>query len=83
MSQVRNHSWQSTLPEPVGCSAESNFHDSTRVANYIVSMSRGLSSMAGQAGLQTLSYLLDMARLEAESIAQTVELKSDAQYQQR
>lgn len=45
-------------------------NDSSRTAEYIASMTRSLSALAGQAGLQTLSYLLDMARLEAESAAQ-------------
>ncbi len=44
--------------------------DSTHTAEYIASMTRSLSAIAGQAGLQTLCYLLDMARLEAESLAQ-------------
>lgn len=47
---------------------ESN--DSAHTVEYIASMTRSLSIIAGQAGLQTLSYLLDMARLEAENVAQ-------------
>lgn len=39
------------------------------VAGYVASMSNELSGMAWRAGLDTLGYLLDMVRLEAESLA--------------
>ena len=36
-------------------------------AEYIATMSAGLASMARRHGLNTLGYLLDMAKLEAET----------------
>lgn len=41
--------------------------DRTTVANYVASMSADLASMARRTGLETLGYLLEMARLEAEN----------------
>ena len=37
------------------------------VASYVATISADLSAMARRQGLETLSYLLEMARLEAES----------------
>ncbi len=37
------------------------------VAEYIANMSAELATLAGGAGLDTLAYLLNLARLEAES----------------
>ena len=37
------------------------------VASYVASMSADLATMARRTGLETLSYLLEMVRLEAES----------------
>lgn len=42
---------------------------SIAVANYVASMSNELSGIARRNGLDTLGYLLDMVRLEAESLA--------------
>jgi hypothetical protein len=39
------------------------------VANYVASMTADLSAMARRSGLDTIGYLLDMVRLEAESAA--------------
>ena len=39
----------------------------TVVANYVATMSADLASMARRSGLDTLGYLLEMVRLEAES----------------
>ena len=39
----------------------------SRVANYVATLAADLAAMARQHGLDTLGYLLDMARLEAES----------------
>ena len=41
--------------------------DRNEAAAYIASMSANLASMARQHGLNTLGYLLDMAKLEAET----------------
>lgn len=41
--------------------------DRNEAAEYIASMSANLASMARQHGLNTLGYLLDMAKLEAET----------------
>lgn len=38
------------------------------VATYVASLSGDLASMARRTGLDTLGYLLEMARLEAESV---------------
>ena len=39
------------------------------VAVYVASMSADLASMARHSGLETLGYLLEMVRLEAENAA--------------
>ena len=39
----------------------------TAVASYVASMSADLAAMARRTGLDTLGYLLEMVRLEAES----------------
>jgi hypothetical protein len=39
----------------------------TVVANYVTTMSADLATMARRSGLDTLGYLLEMVRLEAES----------------
>jgi hypothetical protein len=44
----------------------------TAVANYVATLSADLAAMARRTGLDTLSYLLEMARLEAESAARQV-----------
>lgn len=43
--------------------------DRAGVAAYIAALSNDLASMARGQGLDTLGYLLDMARLEAEAHA--------------
>jgi hypothetical protein len=43
--------------------------DPTDVATYIATMSDDLAVMARRHGLETLGYLLDIARLEAENAA--------------
>ena len=39
----------------------------TVVANYVATMLADLATMARQSGLDTLGYLLEMVRLQAES----------------
>ena len=39
----------------------------TAVASYVASMTADLATMSRRSGLETLSYLLEMVRLEAES----------------
>jgi len=41
----------------------------TAVASYVASLSHDLAGMARRTGLDTLGYLLEMVRLEAESLA--------------
>jgi hypothetical protein len=41
----------------------------TLVASYVASLSADLAALARRTGLDTLGYLLEMARLEAESVA--------------
>jgi hypothetical protein len=40
----------------------------TVVANYVAAMSADLAMMARRSGLDTLGYLLEMVRLEAEGV---------------
>jgi hypothetical protein len=42
--------------------------DTTTVANYVASLSADLASMARRHGLDTLGYLLDMARFEVKNV---------------
>jgi predicted short-subunit dehydrogenase-like oxidoreductase (DUF2520 family) len=42
--------------------------DSATAANYIASLVADLASIARGHGLDTLGYILDMARLEAENV---------------
>ena len=42
--------------------------DRTVVANYVATLSADLATMARRSGLDTLGYLLEMVRLEAESV---------------
>ncbi len=42
----------------------------TAVASYVATMSADLATMARRSGLDTLGYLLEMVRLEAESSSQ-------------
>jgi hypothetical protein len=42
-------------------------HDSVGAAEYIADMTRDLATLARRNGLDTLAYLLDIARLEAEN----------------
>ena len=42
----------------------------TEVANYVATLSADLATMARRSGLDTLGYLLEMVRLEAESKTQ-------------
>jgi HEAT repeat protein len=39
------------------------------VANYVATISADLAGIARRTGLETLRYLLEMVRLEAESVA--------------
>jgi hypothetical protein len=49
---------QPTASEPGGRAA---------VANYVATLSGDLATLARRTGLETLGYLLEMARLEAEN----------------
>ena len=40
----------------------------SRTANYVATMSADLATMARRTGLETLCYLLEMVRLEAENV---------------
>jgi hypothetical protein len=46
--------------------------ESTAVASYVASLSADLATMARSTGLETLGYLLEMVRLEAESSARQI-----------
>ena len=43
--------------------------DRTAAASYVATISADLAVIARQHGLDTLGYLLEMARLEAESVS--------------
>ena len=43
--------------------------DRTEVATYVATLAADLATMARSTGLETLGYLLEMVRLEAESSA--------------
>ena len=42
--------------------------DRTVVANYMATLAADLATLARRSGLDTLGYLLEMVRLEAESV---------------
>jgi hypothetical protein len=46
--------------------------DRTAVATYVATLSADLATMARGTGLETLGYLLEMVRLEAESSARQI-----------
>jgi hypothetical protein len=43
--------------------------DQAAVANYVATLSGDLASLARRTGLETLGYLLEMVRLEAEQVS--------------
>ncbi|MGE0653806.1 MAG: hypothetical protein AB7P12_18975 [Alphaproteobacteria bacterium] len=47
--------------------------DRQSVAAYVATLTADLSALARQQGLHTLGYILDMARLEAETAAREVD----------
>jgi len=53
------------MPEPV---ERNDNGDRSAVASYVASLSSDLAGMARKTGLETLGYLLEMVRLEAESV---------------
>ena len=55
-------------PIDLAASAASQPGDAASAADYVAAMSGDLASIARRHGLETLGYLLDMARLEAESV---------------
>jgi hypothetical protein len=48
-------------------SAIENIGDRTEAAAYVAELAADLAAIARQHGLDTLGYILDMAKLEAES----------------
>jgi hypothetical protein len=50
-----------------GQPTSSDLSSQTAVASYVASMTADLAAMARRTGLETLGYLLEMVRLEAES----------------
>lgn len=46
--------------------------DRTAVATYVATLSADLATMARGTGLETLGYLLEIVRLEAESSARQI-----------
>ncbi len=57
-----------TVPEPP---------ESPHVASYIAEMTDELAKMAANSGLETVCYLLTLARLEAETVAQQADEEED------
>lgn len=58
------------MPEPIRVPRR----DPTDAASYIATMSNDLAAMARRHGLDTLGYLLDMVRLEAENATGAIRL---------
>lgn len=56
-----------TLPDRIGGAMP----EWRGTAEYVAAMTRELSGLAGRSGLQTLAFLLEMARLEAEDLLRT------------
>ncbi len=56
-------------PEPAPSQARTSGNNAAAVADYVASITAGLAAMAGSARLDLLTYLLNMARLEAECLA--------------
>ena len=52
-------------------------YDSVGAANYVAEMTRDLATLARRNGLDTLAYLLDIARLEAEGSTKTTRRPDD------
>ena len=52
--------------------AQAETDDSVQVAVYVASITADLANMARHAGLDTLGYLLEMVRLEAENAARNL-----------
>jgi hypothetical protein len=52
------------MPDPTETSENGG---RSAVASYVATLSADLASMARKTGLETLGYLLEMVRLEAES----------------
>jgi len=52
-------------PVPIGKTDEPA--DRTAAASYVAALAGDLAAIARQHGLETLGYILDMARLEAEN----------------
>jgi len=50
----------------------------TAVASYVATMSADLAVMARRTGLDSLGYLLEMVRLEAEDLAQPLPRRASA-----
>lgn len=56
------------MPEPVRINENITENGRSAVASYVASLSADLAGMARKTGLETLGYLLEMVRLEAESV---------------
>ncbi len=69
-------SWQTMRCQPICVRYGTRMADHSEelsgraaVASYVATLSNDLASMARRTGLDTLGYLLEMVRLEAESVA--------------
>ena len=51
--------------------------DRVAIASYVATLTADLSVMALRGGLDTLGYLLEMVRLEAENLARPVSHKAN------
>ena len=67
------HGWEQSMAEPIRLPR----HDLSGAASYIAEMSRDLATLARRNGLDTLGYLLDIARLEAENAEKSVRPPDD------
>ena len=53
---------------PAGPTEEKELSDPAAAASYIATLTADLAAIARGHGLDTLAYILDMARLEAENV---------------
>jgi hypothetical protein len=60
-------------------SADARSDEQAATAAYIASLTSALADVARRQGLRDLTYLLDMARLEAEGRARAVRPAADAE----
>jgi len=64
------------MSDDAGASMAQGEGDRAAAADYVAELSAELARLARQHGLDTLGYILDMARLEAENVTRHVNGRS-------